>query len=51
MDYEKPFIFIDTNFGLDEALMIKMAFNSFDFELVGISTSSGTMSPKNLQII
>lgn len=46
MDYEKPFIFIDTNFGLDEALMIKMAFNSFDFELVGISTSSGTMSPK-----
>lgn len=46
MDYEKPFIFIDTNFGLDEALMIKMAFNSFDFELVGISTSSGIMSPK-----
>ena len=46
MDYEKPFIFIDTNFSLDEAIMLKMAFNSFDFELVGISTNSSTMSPK-----
>lgn len=46
MDYEKPFIFIDTNFSLDEALMLKMAFSSFDFELVGISTNSSTMSPK-----
>mgnify|MGYP001058896105 FL=1 len=45
MDYEKPFIFIDTNFGLDEALMIKMAFNSFDFEILGMSTSDGEMNP------
>lgn len=45
MDYEKPFIFIDTNFGLDEALMIKMAFNSFDFEILGMSTSDGKMNP------
>ena len=45
MDYEKPFILIDTNLGLDEALMIKMAFNSFDFEILGMSTSDGKMNP------
>ena len=45
MEYEKPFLYIDTNFGLDEALMIKMAFNSFDFEILGMSTSDGKMNP------
>lgn len=44
MEYEKPFLFIDTNFNLDEALMLKMAFNSFDFEVLGLSTSPGLMS-------
>ena len=44
MEYEKPFLFIDTNFNLDEALMLKMAFNSFNFEVLGLSTSPGIMS-------
>ena len=45
MDYEKPFLYIDTNFAKDEALMTYMAFKSFDFELVGLSTSDGMMDP------
>lgn len=46
MEYEKPFIYIDTNFDIDEAMMLMMAFRSYDFELVGLSTSPGLMSPK-----
>lgn len=45
MDYEKPFLYIDTNFAKDEALMAYMAFKSFDFELVGLSTCDGMMDP------
>ena len=45
MDYEKPFLYIDTNFAKDEALMAYMAFKSYDFELVGLSTSDGMMDP------
>ena len=46
MDYEKPFIYIDTNFAPDEALMTYMATKSYDFELVGLSTGSGMMNTK-----
>lgn len=45
MDYEKPFLYIDTNFAKDEALMTYMAFKSYDFELVGLSTCDGMMDP------
>lgn len=52
MQREKPFIYIDTNFSPAEALMLKLAFNSFDFEIVGISTVSSHMdaeiSSKNI---
>ena len=43
MDYEKPFLYIDTNFAPDEALMTYLAFKSFDFEIVGMSSSEGMM--------
>lgn len=46
MEREKPFVYIDTNFSLGEALMLKLAFNSFDFELVGLSTISSFMDAK-----
>ncbi|MGO3017570.1 MAG: nucleoside hydrolase [Anaerococcus sp.] len=46
MHKEKPFIYIDTNFSLGDALMLKLAFNSFDFEIVGISTVSSYMDSK-----
>lgn len=46
MDYEKPFLYIDTNFAPDEALMAYMATKSYDFELVGLSTGSGMMNTK-----
>ena len=46
MDYEKPFLYIDTNFAPDEALMTYMATKSYDFELVGLSTGSGMMNTK-----
>lgn len=45
MEYEKPFIFIDTNFAPDEALLTYMAFKSFDFEVVGLASSDGMMDP------
>lgn len=38
MEREKAFIYIDTNFSNDEALMLDMAFRSYDFELVGLSS-------------
>lgn len=44
---EKPFVYIDTNFSLGEALMLKLAFNTYDFELVGISTVSSYMDANN----
>ena len=46
MDYEKPFLYIDTNFAPDEALMTYLAFKSFDFEIVGMSSSEGMMDPR-----
>lgn len=46
MQREKPFIYIDTNFSPAEALMLKLAFNSFDFEIVGLSTVSSFMDAK-----
>ena len=45
MEYEKPFLYIDTNFAKDEALMTYMAFKSFDFEILGMSTADGEMNP------
>ena len=45
MEYEKPFLYIDTNFAKDEALMTYMAFKSFNFEILGMSTSDGEMNP------
>lgn len=46
MDREKPFLYIDTNFAPDEALLAFMAFRSYDFELLGMSTSDGEMHPQ-----
>lgn len=46
MDREKPFLYIDTNFDKDEALLAYMAFKSYDFELLGMSTGSGMMSTR-----
>lgn len=46
MDREKPFLYIDTNFAPDEALLAFMAFRSYDFELLGMSTSDGKMHPQ-----
>jgi inosine-uridine nucleoside N-ribohydrolase len=43
MQREKPFVYIDTNFSPGEQLMLKLAFSSFDFEIVGISTISSYM--------
>ena len=45
MEYEKPFLYIDTNFAKDEALMTYMAFKSYDFEILGLSTADGEMNP------
>ena len=45
MEYEKPFLYIDTNFAKDEALMTYMAFKSYDFEILGMSTADGEMNP------
>lgn len=46
MKREKPFLYIDTNFSLSDQLMLKLAFSSDDFEIVGISTISSSMSEK-----
>ena len=46
MDYEKPFLYIDTNFAPDEALMTYMATKSYDFELVGLSSNRSFMSSR-----
>ena len=46
MQKEKAFIYIDTNFSNDEALMLDMAFRSFDFELVGLSSIRSYMTAK-----
>lgn len=43
MEKEKQFVYIDTNFTLSEMLMLKMAFNSNEFEIVGISSVSSFM--------
>ena len=44
MQKEKAFLYIDTNFSNDEALMLDMAFRSFNFELVGISSIRNQMT-------
>ncbi|MCI5971812.1 MAG: nucleoside hydrolase [Anaerococcus sp.] len=44
MQKEKAFIYIDTNFSNDEALMLDMAFRSFNFELVGLSSIRSQMT-------
>ena len=44
MQKEKAFLYIDTNFSNDEALMLDMAFRSFNFELVGISSIRSQMT-------
>ena len=43
MEKEKPFVYIDTNFSLSEMLMLKLAFNSNEFEIVGISSVNSFM--------
>lgn len=44
MEYQKPFIYIDTNFSPADGLFIKMALGSFDFEIVGFSANRSYMS-------
>lgn len=44
MQKEKAFIYIDTNYSNDEALMLDMAFRSFNFELVGLSSIRSQMT-------
>ena len=44
MEYQKPFIYIDTNFSPADGLFIKMALDSFDFEIVGFSSNKSYMS-------
>ena len=44
MEYQKPFIYIDTNFSPADGLFIIMALDSFDFELVGLSANRSFMS-------
>lgn len=44
MEYQKPFIYIDTNFSPADGLFIKMALDSFDFEIVGLSANRSYMS-------
>lgn len=44
MEKEKAFLYIDTNFSNDEALMLDMAFRSFNFELVGLSSIRSQMT-------
>lgn len=46
MEYQKPFVYIDTNFSPADGLFIKMALDSFDFELVGLSSNRSFMSSK-----
>lgn len=46
MEYQKPFVYIDTNFSPDDGLLLKMAFASFNFELVGLSANSSYMTSK-----
>lgn len=46
MEYQKPFIYIDTNFSPADGLFIKMALDSFDFELVGLSANRSFMSSR-----
>ena len=43
MEKEKPFVYIDTNFSLSEMMMLKLAFNSNEFEIVGISSVNSFM--------
>ncbi|WP_311370431.1 nucleoside hydrolase [Anaerococcus hydrogenalis] len=47
MEKEKPFVYIDTNFSLSEILMLKLAFNSNEFEIVGISSVNSFMDAKS----
>lgn len=47
MEKEKPFVYIDTNFSLSEMLMLKLAFNSNEFEIVGISSVNSFMDAKS----
>lgn len=47
MEYQKPFIYIDTNFSPADGLFIKMALDSFDFELVGLSANKSFMSSES----
>ena len=44
MEYQKPFIYIDTNFSPADGLFVKMALDSFNFELVGLSSNKSYMS-------
>ena len=46
MEYQKPFTYIDTNFSPADGLFIKMALDSFDFELVGLSANRSFMSSR-----
>ncbi|MCW6679495.1 hypothetical protein NH286_10120 [Anaerococcus sp. NML200574] len=46
MEYQKPFIYIDTNFSPADGLFIKMALDSYDFELVGLSANRSYMSSR-----
>ena len=47
MEKEKPFVYIDTNFSLSEMMMLKLAFNSNEFEIVGISSVNSFMDAKS----
>ena len=47
MEKEKPFVYIDTNFSLSEILMLKLAFNSNEFEIVGISSVNSFIDAKS----
>lgn len=46
MQREKAFVYIDSNFSLGEILMLKMAFNSSEFEIVGLSSAASFMTSK-----
>ena len=46
MEYQKPFIYIDTNFSPADGLFVKMALDSYDFELVGLSANRSYMSSR-----
>ncbi|MDU1316589.1 nucleoside hydrolase [Anaerococcus hydrogenalis] len=47
MEKEKPFVYIDTNFSLSEMMMLKLAFNSNEFEIIGISSVNSFMDAKS----